>query len=197
MSRFISAFTAAIGVLSLAVGPAQAVVIQYSLSGDTEAVAMSNGLDATVTLDPYADSIDLTPGVAQTLLINPGEVDVFQGSNASGSDTLSQTLIVQTGGSQAIAQAVSVFTSAGSPPFEPASADASISAGSPVTFALSGGEYELTVTPLGGVRNGQTTTTFPIFNNAEFLLTAVPEPGSGMVVIAGAALAFARRSRRR
>lgn len=193
MSRFIGGWAAVVGTLAIANGPAHAVIVQYSTSGDTEAVAMSNGLDATVTLDPYSDSVDLTPGVPQTLMLNGGDVDLFQGSNATGFDTLMQNLIVQAGGQQSISQAVSVLTTAANPPFDPASADISILAGAPVIFDL--GAYELSITPLGGARNGQTSTSIAISNNAEFLLTAVPEPSTGLLAVAGGAALLARRRR--
>lgn len=199
MSRFISAVAAAVaavGTLGIATAPTRAVIVQYSTSGDTETVAMSNGLDATVTLDVYSDSVDLTPGVAQTLMLNGGDVDLFQGSNATGFDTLMQTLTVQGGGQESISQGVSILTTIGSPPFEPASADISIFAGAPAVFELGGGAYELTVTPLGGSRNGQTSTSIPISNNAEFLLTVVPEPATGLFALVGGAVALITRRRR-
>ena len=133
-----------------------------------------------MTLDLYSDSVDLTPGVAQTLMLNGGDVDLFQGSNATGFDTLMQTLTVQGGGSNSISQGVSVLTTTGSPPFEPASADISILAGAPAVFEIGGGAYELSITPVGGIRNGQTSTSIPITNNAEFLLTVQKTtPGMG------------------
>ena len=47
---------------------------------------------------------------------------------------------------------------------------------------------------MGGSRTGQTSTTIPLFNNAEFLLTIVPEPASALTLLAAAGTA--RRSRR-
>lgn len=196
MSRLITGLSAAAaaGILAFAASPAQAVLVQYSASGDSTTFEMTpTALNTTVTLDAYSDSVDLTPGVAQELLINGGEVDVFQGATASGADSLTQTLTVQGGGSKSITQAVSVVTSAPSPPFVPASADAAVFAGVPVTFTLGGGAYELTVTPLGGTRTGQEMTTFPIFNNAQFLLTVVPEPATGLLACAAGGLLLARR----
>ena len=197
MSRPFSSITsralAAATLSALLTAPAHAVLVNFTASGDSETIAMSNGLDATASLDFYSDSVDLTPGVPQTVLINGGSATLFQGAAASGSGTLGQTLSVQSGGSQSISQGVSILTSAPNPPFVPASADVSIFAGASVLFTLGGGAYELTVTPVGGSRIGQTSTSIPLFNNAEFLLTAVPEPAAGLVLVGAAAALLARR----
>lgn len=190
--RSLAVLAASAGLSLFAAAPVEAVLVQYSGSGDTELVAMSNGLNATVTLDVGSSSVELTPGVPETVLLNGGILDVFQGSNAFGSDTLAQTLTIQGGGSQGISQGVSITTTAPNPPFDPATADIAIFAGPTVIFTLPGG-YELEATPQGGVVNGQTSTEIVIFNNVEFLLTQVPEPASGLLALAATGLLLTRR----
>ena len=157
---------------------------------------MSNGLDATVTLDANTDSVDLTPGITETVFLNGGTLDVFQGSNASGSSTFSQTLQITSPAanpsSQSLSQGVVISTTTGSPPFDPASANVTLGTGSAVMYDL--GAYLLTVTPDGGSRAGQTSTSIPISNSADFLLTEAPEPGMGFVLVA-APLMLRRRRR--
>jgi hypothetical protein len=177
---------------------ASAVVVEFSVSSDSKAVDLGNGLDADVALDSESGSVDLTPGVEETVFLSGGEVGLLQGANGSGSGTLSRTLTIAspaaTPTSRTWEQGVTVSTTVGSPPFEPASADVFVSGGSAVTFDL-GGAYELTVTPLGTSRVGQTSTTIPFSTNATFLLTAVPEPTSGLAAVAAAGLVLARRRR--
>ena len=185
--------------LALSAAPASAVLINFTAAGDAETVEMSNGLDADFTLDALTDSVDLVPGVTQTVFINGGSLDIFQGANANGSGTLTQNLTINspsaTPSVRSISQSASAFTTAGSPPFTPASADLFLGAGSAVTFDL-GGAYELTVTPLAAQRTGQTSTTIPFSNNADFLLTVVPEPTGAMAAVAAASIAAMRRRRR-
>jgi hypothetical protein len=204
MTRFMNSLGAAViaGAALLATSSAQAqtVRVNFSLLEETETVEMSNGLDADVTLDPNpGDFVDLTPGVTETnVFLSGGDVDLFQGSNASGSGTLQRLLTASIGSgtpdSESLSQGITITTTSGSPPFVPASADVFISSGSPAVYDLGG--YQLTVTPRSFSRTGQTSTNIPINNSADFLLQVVPEPTSGLLVIAGAGLLMTRRQRR-
>ena len=78
--------------------------------------------------------------------------------------------------------------------FQPASAGITLFAGSPVTFDL--GSYTLRVTPNSSSVSNQTGSTFTFGTNAEFLLTAVPEPVSGLLMLAGVGMLASRRPRR-
>jgi hypothetical protein len=195
-----AAFVAAAAMLSsVAVTPAQAVVIEYLLGGDlNETVNLSNGLDATVTLNADTFSVDLTPGVTQEVVFLGGSVSVQAHSNASGSGTLSPTLTITspsaTPSSHLLSQPVSVFQTLGNPPFVPASTDVIIGTGSTVQYDL--GQYMLSVTPLDESRVGQEGLTIPFSNSANFLLTPIPEPASAFLMLAGGAMLLTRRRTR-
>lgn len=199
MIRSTSVLALVCATLAFAAAPARAVVINFTLSGDTEVIELTpSAQDATVTLESLTDSVDLTPGIAETVFINAGDLDVFQGATSTGSGTLSQTLTINspaaTPTSRSISQGVTVDTYAANPPFENATADIFLTSGTSVTFDL--GQFELTVTPESGQRTGQTSTSIPFSNNATFLLTQVPEPTAGLALIGGAALLIARRRAR-
>jgi len=66
-----------------------------------------------------------------------------------------------------------------------------ITAGPPVTYDL--GSYELTVTPRQFLVREQTSDSIVINNSADFLLQVVPEPTSGLLVLAGVGLLATRR----
>ena len=202
MTRFVNSLGAAAiaGAALLAADSAQAqtVRVNFSLPQATDTFVMSpSAQDTTVTLDPNpGDFVDLTPGVLESnVFLSGGDVDLFQGANASGSGTLERILTASIGSGTPdtglLSQDVDVFT------FQDvfgSDADVFIRAGSPVVFDL--GSYELTVTPRAFQRTGQTSTNIPINNSADFLLEVVPEPTSGLLVLAGAALVATRRKRR-
>jgi hypothetical protein len=190
-------FAASVVCAALAVPSAQAVVISYDLGGDrSETVELSNGLDATVEVAADTFSVDLTPNVTQQVFFQGGTVSLPTQANASGSGTLAPTLTITspsaTPTSRTFSQSVSIFQSLGSPPFEPASADFILGGGSTVTYDL-GGQYTLSVTPLGDSRTGQETLDFAFSYSANFLLTPVPEPAGLALLACGAGALLARR----
>lgn len=194
MPRFSSmaAIVAAAAALTFTAATAQAALIQFSAGGDSEPIALSNGTTGTVFLDAKSDSIDLTSGVPQVVQLNQASLDVIPASEAVAFDTLSQTLTIPGAPSQGLSQAVQVSTS--SPGiFSPSQASATIASGVPAVFDL-GEVGTLTVTPLGGTLE-PTSTENPTFDNfAQFLLVApIPEPTSGLLLLAGAGLMMARR----
>ena len=185
------AAAAAAGLLALAAGTAEAAVIQFSASGDNEPISL-NGNPGTVHLDAKSTSIDLTPGVPQTVQLNLAWLDVTPAGEAVALDTLSQTLIVQGGGSRTISQPVQVITSSPSI-FSPYQASALIEAGAAAVFDL-GSTGTLTITPLGGTLPF-TSTEYPEFDNLALfeLVAPIPEPASGLLLLSGAGLLLARR----
>ena len=192
-----SAAVIALAVLGPFALPADAALINFSTGGDLEVVSLSNGLTAEVDLDPTADSINLTPGVAELVDINMGTFDFFALSAAVGNDTLSQTLTITSPASTPTARTISqpvLVETEGQTIFDPAIGNVFVSAGSPVTFDL-GPEGVLTVTPVGGSAVNRELSPAFFANRAEFLLTAVPEPVA-LPLLAGGALAFTMRRRR-
>jgi hypothetical protein len=199
-SLFRQSFAASVVCAALAVPSAQAVDISYELGGDrSETVELSNGLDATVEVAADTFSVDLTPSVAQQVFFQGGTVSLPAQANASGSGTLAPTLTITspsaTPASRTLSQSVSIFQSLGNPPFEPASADFILGGGSTVTYDL-GGQYTLSVTPLGDSRTGQETLDFAFSYSASFLLTPVPEPAGLALLACGAGALLARRRQR-
>jgi hypothetical protein len=178
-----------------ALAQAQTVRVNYSVPQETETVEMSNGLDADVTLDPnFNDFIDLTPGVTETnVLLSGGTVDLVQGSVSEGDGTLARPLSAWIGTDTPQAQGLSqqVFIDTYFIGFGQGVADVLITAGSPVTYDL--GSYELTVTPRQFLVREQTSDSIVINNSADFLLQVVPEPTSGLLVLAGVGLLATRR----
>ena len=181
----------------LAANVASAALITFSTSGAEDTITMSNALDATVTLEPRTGAtVDLTPGIPQIVLLNDAVLDTFLLSTAEGTGTLAQELTITapaaTPTSNSLSQDVSVTTTStifgttGSAIVGPASA---------IVFDL-GPVGMLTVTPQGGSIIGTTQQVSNFENNAEFLLTAVPEPAAASMLLAGANLLLSRRSRR-
>jgi hypothetical protein len=174
--------------------PAHAVNVTFSLNGDSDTIAMSNGTDADASVDPNTDTVDLTPNVLTDVFLQGGNVDVFLVGDADGDGSFDQTLSITspsaTPSSRTLSQNIFVTTHAGSA-FESPSGDVSLLGSSSLVFDL--GAYTLTVTPTGGSRANQTSSSIPFSNNSTFLLTPTPEPTCGALVIVGAGALLMRR----
>jgi hypothetical protein len=177
--------------------PARAVVISYDLGGDRDTTVDLNGQNATVTVAADTFSVDLTPNVTQQVFFLGGTVTLPGNSGASGSSTLAPTLTITSPSaspsSQTLSQSVSIFQSLNLPS-GPATTDFILGSGSTVTFNL-GGQYTLSVTPLGDSVIDQEASSIPFGYSADFLLTPIPEP-AGLAAFAGGALLVTRRRRR-
>jgi hypothetical protein len=177
---------------------ASAVNVSFSINGDSDTVDMSDGLTADVSVSGNTDSVDLTPGVETDVFLQGGEVDLFQGDDATGQGSFDQTLSITspsaTPTSRSISQDIFV-TTYGATPFDSGSADVQLTGAPPVQFDL--GSFTLTVTPTGGVRNGQTNTDFFYSNDATFLLTPTPEPTCAALMMIGAGALLTRRRNHR
>jgi hypothetical protein len=181
----------------LAAANAQAALITFSAGGEREPVRLNNGLDAIINARPRTATVNLTPGVPQTVLLNDVAFDVDLLNTAAGTDTLNQTLTItspaSTPTSRSLAQGIAVNITAS---VFGTTATATIAPSSGVTFNL-GNVGTLTVTPQGGgvFDTNQVSSSFE--NSAQFLLTApIPEPATGMMLLAGAGLLASRRPRR-
>jgi hypothetical protein len=189
-------FAAFVVLAALTTTSARAVVISYDLGGDrSETVNLSNGLDATVEVNADTFSVDLVPNVTQQVFFMGGTVSLPTQANANGSGTLAPTLTITspsaTPSSRTLSHSVSIFQSLGNPPFEPASSDFILGGGSTVTYDL-GGQYTLSVTPLGDSRIGQESLNYAFSYSADFLLTPIPEP-AGLALLACAGMLLVRR----
>jgi MYXO-CTERM domain-containing protein len=192
------------GVVLLLVLSTRAGAVQVELSAGGNAastpnrtVNLSNGLTADVVLNGKGLSLNLTPGVEQTVTLNDVDFDTILASTATGSDTVSQTLSVTSPAASPssfnLVQNVSINISLDI--FSPPAASVTLGGASPVTFDLAGGAYKLKVTPLGGSDPNFTETPTSFSNQASFLLTEVPEPaGAGVAALLAAALMRRRRS---
>jgi hypothetical protein len=173
-----------------------AVNVSFNITGDSDSVDMSDGLTADASLSGNSDTVDLTPNVQTDVFLQGGEVDLFQGDNATGQGSfdlkLSITSPSASPASRMISQDIFITTYAATP-FDSGSADVQLTGASPVQFDL--GSFTLSVTPTGGIRNGQTDTTIFYSNNATFLLTPTPEPTCAGLMIVGTAALLTRRRR--
>jgi MYXO-CTERM domain-containing protein len=179
---------------------AEAVQVDLSAGGNAAStpnrtVNLSNGLTADVLLNSKSLSLNLTPGVEQTVTLNDVDFDTQLVSAAAGRDTVSQTLSVTSPSSVPtsfnLTQNVSIDIT--QDVFSPPTAAISLGSASPVTFTLASGAYTLKVTPVGGTLSNVTSTPQSLNNQASFLLTAAPEPCFGLAAIAAAALVRRRR----
>lgn len=195
MGGTIKCFTLAL-VLALLPTRADAVFIELFASGDNETVSLSNGTDATVNANPRVISVDLTPDVSQLVTLNEVDFEAFLITAATGSDTLSQTLSLTspsgTPTSFPLSQSVSVNITSGFP--NPTTATVTIGSAGAMIFDL-GGLYDLTITPTGGLLSGNTSGEATFNNQANFLLTQVPEPSSAVcLLLAGTTMTLRRRA---
>jgi hypothetical protein len=185
---------AVIACASVASISAHAVNVTFSLNGDSDTIAMSNGTDADASVDPNTDTVDLTPNVLTDVFLQGGNVDVFLVGDADGDGSFDQTLSITspsaTPSSRTLSQDIFVTTHAGSA-FESPSGDVNLFGSSSLVFDL--GAYTLTVTPTGGSRTNQTSSSIPFSNNSTFLLTPTPEPTCGALMIVGAGALLTRR----
>jgi hypothetical protein len=174
---------------------AHAVVISYDLGGDRDTTVDLNGQNATVTVTADTFSVDLTPNVTEQVFFRGGTVTLPGQLGASGSDTLAPTLTITspsaTPSSQTLSQSVSIFQSLNLPS-GPATTDFILGAGSTVTYDL-GGQYTLSVTPLGDSVVDQEVLSIPFGYSANFLLTPIPEPTGLALLACGAGALLARR----
>jgi hypothetical protein len=193
-ARLLAAVVA--GSLALAAGEARAAIISFSTTSDTEVINMANGNQATVAIAGRTGSIDLTPGVPQTVRLHVATLSGIPASADSGAGSLSHILSITSPASSPTSQTiVQPVTAAYGSFFDPFVAQAMIGprAAGPVTFNL-GAAGTLTVTPEGGSVSDPTFSGPVQFdNNATFLL--VPEPVALPLLAGLAVLAVVRRRR--
>lgn len=177
---------------------ASAVNVSFSINGDSDSIDMSDGLTADVSVSGNSDTVALTPNVPTDVFLQGGEVDLFQGDDANGQGSFDQTLSITSPSASPASRSISqdIFvTTYGASPFDSGSADVQLTGAPPVQFNL--GSFTLTVTPTGGVRNGQTNTDFFYSNDATFLLTPTPEPTCAALLMMGTGALLTRRRKRR
>jgi hypothetical protein len=189
----IKLFAAALLLLVILPGRADAVFVELFASGDNEVVSLSNGLDADVNAIARTIPLNLDFNVPQTITLNDVDFDTLLVSAATGADTHSQTLFVNTPASdptsRGFSQSISVVIT--NEIFVGPRGNVTLGGSSPLVFDLSG--MILTVTPLGGSVSDVSSTPTTFSNQAEVVLT--PEPSSlACIMLSGAALLSRRRA---